>query len=185
MITQWWGHSCFRRWDHVVYVYIHIVVVVYIDVLCDALHWTAHERLNEEITLIYSAAVLNTNSKSTSVSLRTLVSEISSIVLTVSSLSICILNSNTLSVRDWKMKEIVFRSFIIVASCCWWLFSLCSMSDQLSQLHCSADGTLFISIKLLITLLIYKCSLQMIYVCCHQFVKLLLHDCFSSIDFNN
>ena len=53
------------------------------------------------------------------------------------------------------------------------------MSDQLSQLHCSADETLFISMKLLITLLIYKCSLQMIYMCCPQFVKSLLHDCFS------
>ena len=54
------------------------------------------------------------------------------------------------------------------------------MSDQLSQLHCSADRTLFISMKLLITLLIYECSLQVIYMCCPQFVKSLLHDCFSS-----
>ena len=95
VITRWWGHSCFRRWDCVVYVYIHIVVVVYVDVLCDALHQTACKRLNEKITLIYSAAVLDTNSEPTSVSLRTLVSEISSIVLTVSSPSICTLNPNS------------------------------------------------------------------------------------------
>ena len=84
----------------------------------------------------------------------------------------------SLSVRGWKMKEIAFRSSIIVASWHWWLSGLCSMSDQLSQLHCSADRTLFISMKLLITLLIYECSLQMIYVCCPQFVKSLLRDCF-------
>ena len=100
----------------------------------------------------------------------------------------CMMNAETshisLSVRSWKMKEIAFRSSIIVASWHWWLSGLCSMSDQLSQLHCSADRTLFISMKLLITLLIYECSLQVIYVCCPQFIKSLLHDCFflTSID---
>ena len=97
----------------------------------------------------------------------------------------CMMNAETshisLSVRSWKIKEIVFRSFIIVASWHWWLSGLCSMSDQLSLLHCSAVSTFFISMKLLITLLIYECSLQVIYMCCPQFVKSLLHDCFHLI----
>ena len=90
-----------------VVVYIHVLVYVYIDVLCDALHWTAHERLNEEITLIYSAAVLDTNSEPTSVSLRTLVSEISSIVLTASSLCTCTLNSNNLKLKIRSFSEYI------------------------------------------------------------------------------
>ena len=124
VITQWWGHSCFRRWDCVVYVYICVVVVVYIDVLCDALHWTAHERLNEKITLIYSAAVLNTNSESTSVSLRTLVSEISSIVLTASSFSTCTLNSNNLKLKIKSSGEYFLSCLVLdlVLFCPW--FSL-------------------------------------------------------------
>ena len=56
------------------------------------------------------------------------------------------------------------------------------MSDQLSRPCCSTDETLFISMKLLITLLIYECSLQVIYVCCPQFVKSSLHDCFSKVN---
>ena len=124
VIIQWWGHSCFRRWDCIVYVYVHIVVVVYIDVLCDALHQTAHERLNEEITLIYSAAVLNTNSESTSVSLRTLVSEISSIVLTASSSSTCTLNPNNLKLKIRSFSEYFLSCLVLdsVLFCPW--FSL-------------------------------------------------------------
>ena len=75
-----------------VYVYIHIVVVYVIE-LFDTLHQIMHVRcLNEAITSVYSAVTLNTNSRSTSVILRSLVSEISSIVLTVSSSNL-ILNS--------------------------------------------------------------------------------------------
>ena len=85
----------------------------------------------------------------------------------------------SLSVKDWKIKEIIFKSFSIVTSWCWWLSDLCSMNNQLSLLHCSADRTLFIWLKLLISLLTYECSLQMIYLCYPQFVKSLLHDCFS------
>ena len=57
------------------------------------------------------------------------------------------------------------------------------MSDQLLQPRCSADGMPFISMKLLITLLVYECSLQVIYVCCPQFVKLPLRGCFFSSNF--
>ena len=57
----------------------------------------ACKKCNKIIALIYSAVTLNTNSESTSVSFKTLISEISSIVLTVSSLYICILNSNIVS----------------------------------------------------------------------------------------
>ena len=65
------------------------------------------ERPNEAITLIYSAVTLNTNSESTSVSFRTLVSEISSIVLTVSSLCACILNFNNLKLKIRSSDEYI------------------------------------------------------------------------------
>ena len=87
--------------------------------LCDALHRTARERLNEEITLVYPAAVLDTNSEPTSVSLRTLVSEIPSIVLTASSPSTCIINPNNLKLKIRSPGEYFLSCLVLdsVLSC--------------------------------------------------------------------
>ena len=105
------------------YLHLHCYCLSWCVIWCTALNH-ACEKSNETITSVYSAVTLNTNSKLTSVSLKTLVSEISSMILTVSSLCICTLNSNNLKLKIRSLSEYFLSCLVLdlVLFCLW--FSL-------------------------------------------------------------